>query len=69
MRFAARRRRKSVEAILGRIDDLTLVRQTLREGAADADALEQNRLEIVRAQWDLSEALIERYLRAAQRAA
>ena len=37
-------------------------RQTLRaSGAAEAD-LEQNRLAIVRCQWELSRALIDRYL-------
>jgi hypothetical protein len=39
-------------------------RQTLRTtGAADAD-LEQNRLAIVRCQWELSRALIDRHLPA-----
>lgn len=69
MRFAARTRRTfplardgAVEAVLLRIERLNLERQRLRDEAAAVDALELNRLEIVRAQWDLSRALIERYL-------
>jgi hypothetical protein len=37
-------------------------RQQLRSGGADADELERNRLAIVECQWELSRALIERYL-------
>ena len=37
-------------------------RQQLRRNAAPAEALERNRLAIVRCQWELSRALIERYL-------
>ena len=37
-------------------------RQTLRADGGTGDALEQNRLAIVRCQWELSRALIERYL-------
>jgi hypothetical protein len=37
-------------------------RQSLRSAGADEAALEQNRLAIVRCQWELSQALIRRYL-------
>ena len=63
LRFAART--VSVEALLERIDDLSRERQALRAENASADALEENRLAIVEAQWDLSRALVKRYLPAA----
>ena len=76
MRIAARRRRgvsavhqKGVEALQRRLDRLNLERQALRADAAGAEELERNRLEIVAAQWDLSHALIERYLPAQRTAA
>jgi hypothetical protein len=37
-------------------------RQELRSSGAPADELERNRLAIVSCQWELSRALIERYL-------
>ena len=37
-------------------------RQQLRRNAAPAEELERNRLAIVQCQWELSQALIERYL-------
>ncbi|TML44178.1 MAG: hypothetical protein E6G19_09900 [Actinobacteria bacterium] len=37
-------------------------RQQLRGQGAPAEELERNRLAIVRCQWELSQALIERYL-------
>ncbi|TML46671.1 MAG: hypothetical protein E6G23_06165 [Actinobacteria bacterium] len=37
-------------------------RQQLRRNAAPAGELERNRLAIVQCQWELSRALIERYL-------
>jgi hypothetical protein len=37
-------------------------RQRLRQDGAPADELERNRLAIVQCQWELSQALIERYL-------
>ena len=62
MRFAARTR--SVETLTAELDALTRERQELRERAAGADVLERNRLAIVEAQWELSQALIERHLHA-----
>ena len=58
-------REPSVEALLLRLDTLTRERQDLRQDLAEARMLEQNRLAIVEAQWDLSHALIRRYLSAA----
>ncbi len=58
-------REPSVEALLLRLDALTRERQDLRLDLAGARKLEQNRLAIVEAQWDLSHALIRRYLPAA----
>jgi hypothetical protein len=63
MRSATRER--SVEALLLRLEELTRKRQDLRLDLAEARELEQNRLAIVEAQWDLSHALIRRYLPAA----
>jgi hypothetical protein len=55
---------QSVEALQARIDRLTTDRQQLREGRASGTVLERNRLELARAQWELSHALIARYLPA-----
>jgi hypothetical protein len=67
MRFAART--ESVETLVSQLNELSRKRQDLRAGEADAAALEQNRIEIVEAQWALSHALIDRYLPTDQRAA
>jgi len=56
-------RRAVVEELQEQIADLVCERQGLRTfGASDA-SLEQNRLQLVRSQWDLSQALIERHAR------
>jgi hypothetical protein len=60
--FSRRRVTPTVESLNERLCALTLERQELRAQDADAIALERNRIEIARAQWDLSHALIERYL-------
>ncbi len=57
-------REPSVEALLLQLETLTRERQDLRQDLAEAPRLEQNRLAIVAAQWDLSRALIRRYLPA-----
>jgi hypothetical protein len=54
-----------VEPLVERLERLTRERQHMREERPDDGALERNRLEIVEAQWELSHALIERYLPAA----
>jgi hypothetical protein len=54
--------RETVESLTRRISTLTTERQALRTNNATETALEQNRVQIARAQWELSYALIERYL-------
>jgi hypothetical protein len=49
-----------VEALQNHLGGLLRERESLREVASPL-ALERNRREIVRVQWDLSYALIERY--------
>jgi hypothetical protein len=51
--------RSRVESLAERIDELVRERQELRRRSAGAAALEPNRLELARAQRDLSQALIE----------
>ncbi len=64
LRFRRRRTAQTVEALTEHLGTLTLQRQTLRASAAGTVALERNRVAIARAQWELSHALIERYLPA-----
>jgi hypothetical protein len=51
----------TVEDLVGRIADLVLERQSLRATAADSALLERNRVALVRANQDLSLALIDRH--------
>jgi hypothetical protein len=51
----------AVDEIRNRTERLVLERQLLRSAGAARRQLEANRLELVRAQWALSAALIERY--------
>jgi hypothetical protein len=51
-----------VEALVMRIAELVVQRQELRSSGADAKAIERNRVELARAQWELGHALIDRYL-------
>ena len=64
VRTAARHHEPSVEALQARLDELSRERQELRVAKAAEAELERNRLEIVAAQWDLSRALVRRYLPA-----
>jgi hypothetical protein len=52
----------AVEEIRERTERLVLERQQLRGAGAARRQLETNRLELVRAQWALSAALIERHV-------
>ena len=61
--------RRTVESPAHRYAELVAERQRLRSSGAAEAALERNRLAIVRCQWDLSHALIERHLPAAAAAA
>jgi hypothetical protein len=61
-RFRKRATAESVEHLLERVASLSLERQALRARGAGTRTLERNRIEIARTQWQLSYALIERYL-------
>jgi hypothetical protein len=61
-RFRRGHTRPTVEALLDEIAALTAQRQSLRESGVDQTKLERNRVKLARAQWELSHALIERYL-------
>jgi hypothetical protein len=61
-RFRRAHARHTVEALEERISDAVGERQVLRVRGASESALERNRLKIARWQWELSHALIERYL-------
>jgi hypothetical protein len=61
-RFRRGHSRPTVEALMEEISGLTAERQRLREQGVNGDRLERNRVKLVRAQWELSYALIERYL-------
>ncbi len=61
-RFRRGPARASVETLLDRIAGLSTERQRLRERSAAPTRIEKNRVKLARAQWELSHALIERYL-------
>ncbi len=61
-RFRRASRRASVERLMELIGELTAERQALRDTGAAAVKLERNRVKLARTQWELSHALIERYL-------
>jgi hypothetical protein len=55
----------TVESLTDRIGTLVRERQEMRVTGASDDALERNRVELARAQQELSHLLIARYLPAA----
>jgi hypothetical protein len=57
------RRRRDVETLAELHAALVRERQHLRSQGAETAELERNRLAIIDCQWQLSRALIERYLR------
>jgi len=61
-RFRRGHTRPTVETLLEQISDLTIERQHLRDLGATGARLERNRVKLARKQWELSHALIERYL-------
>ena len=61
-RFRRGHTRPTVEALLEEISTLTAERQLLRERGVEPRKLERNRVKLARKQWELSHALIERYL-------
>ena len=61
-RFRRGHSRPTVESLMEQISGLTAERQRLREQGVNGARLERNRVKLVRAQWQLSHALIERYL-------
>jgi hypothetical protein len=68
-RFRRGHARRSVETLLGEISELTMERQRLRDAGVNGARLERNRVKLARKQWELSHALIERYLPSDSQAA
>jgi hypothetical protein len=63
-RFRRSRNRHTVEVLADQLSELVAERQQLRAIGAPPAGIERNRLQIARAQWELSHALIDRYLPA-----
>lgn len=61
-RFRRGPARPTVESLMEQISVLTYERQHLRDRGVNRARLEKNRVKLARAQWELSHALIERYL-------
>jgi hypothetical protein len=61
-RFRRGHSRPTVESLLEEISTLTAERQTLRGQGVNGSRLERNRVKLARKQWQLSHALIDRYL-------
>ena len=63
-RFRRSRNRDTVETLALRIAELVVQRQELRRANAPTAAIERNRVQIARLQWELAHALIDRYMPA-----
>jgi len=61
-RFRRGHSRPTVETLLAEISGLTSERQNLRDQGVNGSRLERNRVSLARKQWELSHALIDRYL-------
>jgi hypothetical protein len=61
-RFRRGHSRPTVETLLAEISSLTSERQNLRDRGVNGSRLERNRVRLARKQWELSHALIDRYL-------
>ncbi|HLB20039.1 MAG TPA: hypothetical protein VK613_13030 [Gaiellaceae bacterium] len=61
-RFRRGHSRPTVESLMDEISTLTGERQTLRDQGVNGSRLERNRVKLARKQWQLSHALIDRYL-------
>jgi hypothetical protein len=61
-RFKRGRNRPSADSLAARIADLVAERQELRGSGSPAAAIERNRLQLARAQWELAHALIDEHL-------
>jgi hypothetical protein len=48
--------------LAARIADLVCERQALREGGSSSAAIERNRVQLARAQWELAHALIDKHV-------
>jgi hypothetical protein len=67
-RFRRGHTRPTVETLLDEISHLTVERQRLRDRGVNGSRLERNRVRLARKQWELSHALIERYVPAESKA-
>jgi hypothetical protein len=61
-RFRRGHSRPTVESLREEISTLTAERQNLRDQGVNGSRLERNRVNLARKQWQLSHALIDRYL-------
>ncbi len=61
-RFRRGHSRPTVESLLEEISTLTAARQNLRDQGVNGSRLERNRIKLAQKQWELSHALIDRYL-------
>jgi hypothetical protein len=61
-RFRRGHSRPTVESLMEEISTLTAERQNLRDQGINGSRLERNRVRLARTQWQLSHALIDRYL-------